>query len=280
MNFDKLERISKRPPLYEKGDAIMWTDPHISQQLLQVHLNPNLDLASRTPASIEATMEFLLPFCDNQAMKILDLGCGPGLYAERMANAGHEVTGVDFSQSSIDYATNQAKSKKLSIKYFCQDYLTIDFQEEFDIVMLVYTDLGVLVPEDRQILLGNIHRALKPGGTFVFDVINDKNIDAKFVEQRSWNFEKSGFWMDAQYFELMSGFHYQEDGVYLQQHILVDESESFKIYRFWTHYFNEDDVAQMMLDAGFREIESYENILPATSLWNGENITFFTAEKN
>lgn len=63
----------------------MWTDAHISKQLLNVHLNPDIDLASRKKASIESTVNWILNSVNLEKMNILDLGCGPGLYAELMA---------------------------------------------------------------------------------------------------------------------------------------------------------------------------------------------------
>ena len=155
MDFSKLGALSKKPPLYEKGDSVMWTDEYISEQLLEMHLNPEIDLASRTKQSIENTIEFIVKFCNKSDLKILDLGCGPGLYAERLAGLGHKVTGVDFSESSIKHALNQAKIKRLSIDYICKDYLTIDYKNEFDIILLIYTDFGVLIPADRERLVCN-----------------------------------------------------------------------------------------------------------------------------
>ena len=78
----------------------MWTDPYISEQLLQIHLNPELDLASRKYSTIQSTAEWVLSKVSKKKMKILDLGCGPGLYSEIFANKGHLVTGVDFSKNS------------------------------------------------------------------------------------------------------------------------------------------------------------------------------------
>ena len=78
----KLVKLGVRPELYEKGTAVMWTDPYISQQLLQIHLDPDVDLASRKYTTIESTAEWVLARASIEQMNILDLGCGPGLYSE------------------------------------------------------------------------------------------------------------------------------------------------------------------------------------------------------
>ena len=280
MDFSKLGALSKKPPLYEKGDSVMWTDEYISEQLLEMHLNPEIDLASRTKQSIENTIEFIVKFCNKSDLKILDLGCGPGLYAERLAGLGHKVTGVDFSESSIKHALNQAKIKRLSIDYICKDYLTIDYKNEFDIILLIYTDFGVLIPADRERLLTNIHHALKPNGIFIFDVINMKNQEQKFQEYKSWKYENSGFWKDTPYLELTNGFNYSNDRVFLRQHIIIDQTENIKTYRFWTHYFENNDIIKILKSKGFTNIESFDNILPDTHIWNGDNITFYKAIKH
>lgn len=162
----------------------MWTDEYISKQLLEIHLDPAIDLASRKKQSIDKTIEFISQFCNKPTLRILDLGCGPGLYAERLAELGHKVTGIDFSERSIKYASSQAKSKGLSVDYICMDYLNIEYQDEFDIVLLIYTDFGVLIPTDRKRLLANVHNALKLNGIFIFDVINKINLEQKIQEKK------------------------------------------------------------------------------------------------
>lgn len=279
MNIQKLNLATQRPIVYEKGDSVMWTDLHISKQLLEIHLNSEIDAASRTPKSINNTIDFLFKFCNQPQMKILDLGCGPGIYTEKLAEKGHHLTGVDFSENSISYATNQAQEKNLKINYACQDYLKLDYHNQFDLVILIYTDFGVLLPDERNILLKNIYRALKPNGVFIFDVINDNDIDKKFQELQTWTFENSGFWKNRPYLELVSGFNYPNEKVFLKQHTIIDESEKINIYRFWTHYFNSDVLIEMLSDKDFKNIEHFENVLPATNIWNGDNVTFYKAEK-
>ena len=53
-------KMSAKPAIYEKGTAFMWTDKHIAQQLLNIHLNPDIDLASRKRSTIEKTAAWIL----------------------------------------------------------------------------------------------------------------------------------------------------------------------------------------------------------------------------
>ncbi len=48
---------------------------------------------------------------------LFDIGCGPGIYAEKFARQGYYVTGIDFSKRSIDYAKNSALKQGLDISY-------------------------------------------------------------------------------------------------------------------------------------------------------------------
>ncbi len=278
MDIKKLNIIKQKPKVYEKGDAIMWTDKHISKQLLDFHLNPEIDAASRTPESINDTIEFILKCCNKSQMNILDLGCGPGIYSEKLTKKGHNVTGVDFSENSIAYAKAQAINKNLKINYVCKNYLELDFENQFDLVILIYTDFGVLLPTERKTLLENIFKSLKSNGTFVFDVLNDKNIKQKFIEQKTWSYENNGFWKSRPYLELTNGFNYSKEKVFLKQHTIIDETESIMNYRFWTHYFNTNDIIEILTANRFVNTEHFENILPATSIWNGENVTFYKTE--
>lgn len=279
MDLDKLNIAAQKPKLYEKGDDLMWTDEHISKSLLELHLNPEVDSASRMPDSINRTIEFISTYCKESPSSILDLGCGPGIYLEKLAKAGHVCTGIDYSENSLAYAIDQAREKGLEINYICKNYLELDFDSLFDLIILIYTDMGVLLPEERASLLGKIHRALKPGGVVIFDVLNDRNLDQKFQEQQTWSYEFGGFWMPVPYLELANGFHYPDQKVFLMQHTIIDESDRIRNYRFWTHYFSTHDMITLLSSGGFKQIEHKENILPAKDIWDGENVTFYKAQK-
>jgi len=60
MNITNIIPKVEKPKIYEKGTAFMWTDKHISKQLLNVHLNPDIDLASRKKTTREKTANWII----------------------------------------------------------------------------------------------------------------------------------------------------------------------------------------------------------------------------
>ena len=277
MKIAEIINNSSKPQLYEKGNSVMWTDSHISKQLLDVHLNSEIDLASRKTTTIKSTVEWILENSSLKKLNILDLGCGPGLYSEILAKEGHKVTGVDFSAHSIEYAKKEAEKKNLDITYLYKNYLELDLEENtFDLVTLIYTDFGVLQPFERDQLLDLIKKVLKPKGTFIFDVLNDKSIESK-TSPKSWEVSEHGFWKDKPYLALSESFLYEEEKVILYQHILLDEQENIDVYRFWTHFFSHPDLAEILNDHGYNNVSFYEDVLPQGDLWSGENVTFCKA---
>lgn len=279
MNIELIRKLTGKPQLYEKGTSVMWTDPYISRQLLKLHLNPENDVASRSKAKIEMTINWILEQTENTEMQILDLGCGPGLYAELLAQKGHSVTGVDFSENSIQYATRQAHEKRLAIEYLKKNYLDLNFDCQFDLVILIYLDFCALLPKECDKVLENIYKALKKGGIFICDVVNSRNIDKKTLSQ-SWEVQENGFWKSTPYIALTQGYHYPEAKVLANHHIVIGQDDSFDSYIFWSHYYEKDDLKRILRSKGFTNIRDHENVLPESDdCWNGENVTFYSARK-
>jgi len=169
--FNELKKYTTKPKLYAPSTNKFWDDEYISKGMLAAHLNPNWDAATRKPEFLDKSVNWISKIAPPPQYKfLLDLGCGPGLYAERFSSAGYSVTGVDFSKRSIAYAKEQTLLNKSNIEYHYQNYLTIDYIEQFDVVTLIYCDYPALSITDRFILLRKVYQALRPNGKFVFDV--------------------------------------------------------------------------------------------------------------
>jgi 2-polyprenyl-3-methyl-5-hydroxy-6-metoxy-1,4-benzoquinol methylase len=279
MQISSLLTTIKKPALYEKGNASMWEDDHISRHLLELHLNQDCDAASRKRVTIERTIQWIETHLDNTQKSVLDLGCGPGLYCELLAEHGHRVTGVDFSKRSIAYARQSATQKGLKIEYLQKNYLDLTFENQFDLVIMIFCDFDVLVPDDRTRLLKNIYRALKPGGFFIFDTLNSKAPGAMKIPGKSWEVTDGGFWKMAAYLALSETFHYEDANVILQQHVVYSEPDPCSVYRFWTHYYQREILVSILDDGGFTVEKTRDDLLPDDGSGTHDMVTFYVARK-
>lgn len=260
MDINKLIKLSEKPKLFEKTETDFWDDEHISKKMLEAHLNPDWDAASRKFSTMDGSVKWLdEDIFSDKDIKIFDLGCGPGLYALRLAKRGYSVTGIDFSQRSINYAIKKAKENELDIKYIYQDYLTIDFKSEFDVIMLIFCDFGALTNSERDILLKKIYKALKPGGLFIFDVFTDKNRNESDLG-RSWENTKDGFWDKKPYLALTETFLYSEADTFLDQTIVMNEDEEINIYRLFNHFYTKTTLSKVLDTFGFRKYDYYSDV--------------------
>ena len=278
MDIQKLLNSIEKPKPYDKGTALMWTDPYISQRLLEMHLDPETDIASRRKESIEKTVQWILSEMGNKTCEIMDLGCGPGLYTEKLAAKGHKVTGVDFSSNSIAYAKQSAKQNSLDINYVCMNYLDMDYAGQFDLVIMIYCDFGVLALTERGLLMKKILKALKPGGLFIFDALSQYDIEAMDFH-KDWEISGGGFWSDKPYICMNESFHFPENKAILDQHIVLNEQNEYKIYRFWNHYFEEADIEIDFQKAGFTSVQAYSNIIEESAPYNDKGVVFYKAVK-
>jgi ubiquinone/menaquinone biosynthesis C-methylase UbiE len=279
MKIEELLRRQEKPALYAPGTAVMWTDEHISRQLLAVHLDQNTHLASRKTPVIEKTVALVLSRREGKSLDILDLGCGPGLYTERFAREGHRVTGVDFSENSLNYARKSAEGKGLALTYVQGNYLQLELPEQsFDLVTMIYEDYAVLNPEERAVLLRRIAGVLRKGGVFFFDYPNDRHFEER-ISPPSWECSPSGFWRDTPYLSLSRSFVYGEEKVILVEHLVFDDTRGWEIYRFWHTFFPRERIEKELGESGFRVESLHEDILPGESVWTGDNVTFAFCRK-
>ncbi len=244
--------ISQRPAPFSRYTAMeLWTRPHLARQMLQYHLNQETELASRPIETIDAIVGWIDSQLDLSGKSVCDLGCGPGLYAQRFTARGADVTGVDFSVHSVEYAERKAVEDKQSISYITADYLEDELPVGFDIVTLIYTDYSVLSPSQRVKLLGRIRAMLKPGGHLVMDVAGMGSYAAK---QECTLIEPGlmyGFWAEGDYVGLQRSFIYPDECLSVDRYVIVEPGETWQVFN-WYQYFTPESLQAELLDAGLK----------------------------
>ena len=251
--YGNLADLLRRPALYERTTEKFWTDPHIAEQMLDAHLDPDADGASRRPEFINSSADWIASLLPKGA-KLLDIGCGPGLYAKLFAQRGLRVTGLDFSENSIAYA----RSHDGDSEYIVQSYLDMDFDGVFDMVTLIYCDYGALVPKERAELLPRVHKALKPGGLFLFDVFTPLRRNGE-DDNTSWDIcPDGGFWSAAPHICLDAEYYYGETAQG-SRHIVIEEGAT-KCYNIWDCYFTRKTLLEETARFGFAEAGFYADV--------------------
>lgn len=264
-----LDYIKDKPVLYSASSSLFWNDEHISKGMLEAHLNFDVDSASRKYEYITNSVEWIFSkFYCKESDTLLDLGCGPGIYSELFSKAKFNVTGIDFSERSIDYARKRAISKNLPIEYICRDYLEIDYKDAFDIVTLIYCDFGVLSPKNRKVLLSKIKKALKNDGILILDGFSQHEF-IDFSESRTIEYCDQGYWDTKPYMCVQSNYSYLESNNYLEQYVIVTDN-SCECYNIWNQVFSVQSLKQELTDAGFKHVDFYDDVTgkPFTSTCN------------
>ncbi|MCA9901721.1 MAG: class I SAM-dependent methyltransferase [Ardenticatenaceae bacterium] len=259
--YEQLININKRPfPFSIYTADTLWTDPHISQQMLKTHLDQNTDLASRRLSFIEASVSWLQRrFNIGPGTRLADFGCGPGLYTTRLAQLGATVTGVDFSANSLAYAKETAVAQNLPIHYIHTNYLEFQSDQRFDLITLIYCDFCALSPAQRQTLLGIFREHLADGGAIVLDVHSLVEYD-KFEEGVSYGRNQSGnFWTDEDYFSFTNQFKYEAERVTLDKYSIFTPTRSFAVYN-WLQHFDQASLTAEFIASGLTITDWYANV--------------------
>ena len=269
--IQRLSGYLKKPPLYAPSTGEFWDDEHISKGMLAAHLDPQGEAATRRHEFLDRSVPWISEIAPpSQYRSLLDLGCGPGLYAQRFHEAGYSVTGVDFSRRSIAYAKEQARLHRRDIEYCYQNYLTIDYENQFDVVTLIYCDYAALPAADRHLLVSKIYRALRQNGKFIVDVFTPR---MRNQERRTWQCcEEGGFWSEKPHLCLEAVYQYDdEDATELRQCVVVTD-EAINCYNIWDHFFTKEKLLSEIQTAGFSNFAFYGDVAGTPFSDNGETI--------
>ena len=147
------------PEEIAKFDALAteWWDPNGPMQPLH-RMNP-------------VRLAFIQQHAKLDAANVLDIGCGAGLLAEGLTQAGAHVTAIDQSESALNIARQHAAENNLTIDY--QKAEIEQFAAENTGKFAVVTCLELLehVPNPASVIAACC-TLLKPGGQVFFSTIN------------------------------------------------------------------------------------------------------------
>ena len=240
--MNMLDLVNRAPvPLpWDEGDNIPWDDPDFSRRMLAQHLDQRHDRASRRSEKIDEQVQWIHnEVLNGRPTRVLDLGCGPGLYTSRLARLGHECVGIDFSPSSIDHARQEAQKEKLSCTYVHDDLRAADYGAGFGLVTLLFGEFNVFSSLDVRSILRKVTQALDFDGLLLLEPHTFSAVQRTGQSGPSWYSAKSGLFSE-------------------KPHLCLEE-------RFWDEKSRTTTIRYFVIDAAARQVNAYAQTLQAYS---------------
>ena len=262
--FEKLKEINARPAPFQFYTAEeLWADDHTSKKMLEYHLNESIDLSSRKKDFIDRSVKWIVSrFEIDRTKSLADFGCGPGLYTTQFAQTKANVTGIDFSGRSIEYARKIAEQKKIDINYYQKNYLEFETDKRFDLITMIFCDFCALSPAQRKTLFAKFHKFLKPGGSILLDV-HSLNIFNNRKEAATYELNQlDHFWSENDYYAFLNTFKYDTEKVTLDKYTIIEKNRTRVVYN-WLQYFSQDSLRQEFETNGFKAKEFYSDVAGA-----------------
>jgi len=279
MNIRKIINRPCPPPPWGTAPKLPWDDPAFSRRMLQEHLSQDHDLASRRLEIIDRQVHWIHEMLlAGRPSRVLDLGCGPGLYLERLARLGHNCVGIDFSPASIAYARGAAERGNLPIRYVQGDLRSTDFEDGFDLIMMLWGEFNTFTPDEGRTLLRKCAGAAADGGQLLLEVHLLGAVERQGTQGTRWSAHETGLFSEAPHLCLEESFWDEGSRVATTRfYILGDDSSAICTYASTTQGYTDEAYRDLLLEAGYSEVTTRPSI-GAKAGGASEAVTVFLAK--
>jgi len=182
-----------------------------------------------------------------QGASVLDVGCGMGRQAVELARRGYSVLGLDYSPSMLSRAADLARDLPVKPEFVQGDMAAMEFEGRFDAAYCVGTSFGYFDDERNLDVVRRIHRALKPHGTFLLEVLNrDHAIQSQ--PAMSWYEGEGCLCMEE------TAFNYITSRLNVKRTMIFDDGRQREL-EYGVRLFSLHELGQVLHQTGFRVVE-------------------------
>lgn len=268
--------VERRVPAmpWAEGDNLPWDDPAFSERMLGEHLSQQHDRASRRAATIDAQVRFLARQVNHEvghevghgvghedAARVLDLACGPGLYLHRLARLGYRGHGIDFSPAAIRHARGVAAAEALDCTFERADLRQADLGRGYALVLLVYGQINVFPRPVARDILRRAHAALAPGGTLVLEPQTPEAVRATGHGDATWTSARSGLFAAGPHLLLEERFWDAPSRTATERwHVVHAETARVERYAMSTCSYDARELVDLLAAIGFVEVRTHASL--------------------
>jgi len=176
----------------------------------------------------DSFLPVIMPVLDNMVLRrlprgahILDLCCGTGQLAGKLASMGYKITGLDGSSQMLFYARENAPG----VDFVHADARSFTLPIKYHAVISAFDSLNHIMKfSDLEKVFRQVYDTLKPGGIFLFDLNTDEGFkqewqgefngiedDHVFIVHNEYNETLRIATFDITIFRLINGNWYRTD---------------------------------------------------------------------
>jgi len=196
---------------------------------------------------------------DVEVREILDVACGTGRHAIPLSKKGYTVTGGDRSQAMLAVLEEKVRRANIEIPVIKCDMKDIEFREEFDAIICMYTSFNyLLTDQDIERALAAFHRALRPGGIAILDLMNPIFYIGKFREITVEHHQEGQMCIQRTFkhtLDEVRSLWYQDEFVVSDDGNSVSTCREIHTMRMLTY----PEISHFIRDAQFVDIKCYGN---------------------
>lgn len=263
---------SPAPRPWRDGHKIPWHEPEFSRRVLAVHLDPDTHMASRAPEVIDAHVAWLRelisaePAPADRPVHVLDLGCGPGLYALPLAREGLQVTGIDFGPAAVSHAQRLLDeagcAARAAIIQADLTQLPRDLVRQLapaDVTTFWFAEFHGFAADAAQRILDDAAAMTRPGGLLVLETM-PLDLFAR-DQETSWSLHRRSVFSDRPHLWLQEHHWHEDDLAEITVHWILDVDDgSLARYSQCHQAYTDDQLAAMVDAAGFTPQDLYPPI--------------------
>ena len=257
--FDTIASTPRPMPPWPAGQGIPWGDREFSRRALDLHLDPSTHMASRAPDVIARHTEWLVEQLDllpavDRPRRVLEVGCGPGLYCHELAKRGVQSVGFDIAPAPLAWARANSEAQGLDCRFLDADLTALpsDFLEQVgpvDAVTFWFGDFHGFQPAVARAFIPQLAACLGPHGIFALEF--QPLDDFEPTDASAWHAVDGTVFCPEPHLWLEEWFWHEDEQVEIHVHWII-ERDSGKLSRFvqchqgWT----EEDLVGLFADAG------------------------------
>ncbi len=171
-----------------------------------------------------------------EGAKVLDLACGRGRHAVYLSSLGYDVTGVDLSTNSIQYAK---KNEKELLHFHIHD-MREPLEQKYDAIFNLFTSFGYFSdPNDNAKTLKAIQNSLTETGFAVLDFMNVNKVISNLIAEEVKTVDGIDFQIKRKY----------ENGFIIKDISFLADGKQHQ-YTEHVRALNLEDFEKMMEEAG------------------------------